>query len=374
MGKHQKVVHPPQENIEIKQLWNHLKTDLKDAMELFSPAFLVPVIISIILLCIFVLRLYIRWNVPCKSQKRLEGKTVIITGLGRATASELAKRGAKIILACRNQKRGEAVARIIRNKTGNEDINAYYLDLASLRSIKEFVYEFNSREPYLHVLINNAGYLGPKATTEDGYERTFGVNYLGHFYLSYLLKEKMKKCAPCRIVNVASSAYTIGKIDFEDLALTNYNIYKAYARSKLAQIQFTIEAHRRWSPDVVLSYAVHPGAVSTDLLRNWPGLKGKVLRMARNFLFKSPEDGCQTIVHCAVGEGLRDVSGNLFTNCAIVQTKKNIREKQVCRKLWDLSLHLCGLDDEIEKFSSESEDMEQNHNKPNPEQESKKSK
>lgn len=69
----------------------------------------------------------------------------------------------------------------------------------------------------------------------------------------------MKKCAPCRIVNVSSNAYTMGKIDFEDLAMKNYDIYKAYARSKLAQIQFTIEAHRRWSPDVVLSYAVHPG-------------------------------------------------------------------------------------------------------------------
>lgn len=80
MGKEQKIIHPPKENIEMKQVWKHLKTDLKDAMELFSPAFLVPVIIALILLGIFVLRRYIRWNVPCRSQKRLEGKTVIITG------------------------------------------------------------------------------------------------------------------------------------------------------------------------------------------------------------------------------------------------------------------------------------------------------
>lgn len=102
--------------------------------------------------------------------------------------------------------------------------------------------------------------MGPKATTDDGFEKSFGVNYLGHFYLTYLLKERLMKCAPSRIINISSDAYKKGRLDFDDLPLRNYNIYEAYARSKLAQIMFTAELHRRWSIDTVVSYAVHPGS------------------------------------------------------------------------------------------------------------------
>ena len=103
--------------------------------------------------------------------------------------------------------------------------------------------------------------MGPKATTDDGYERTLGVNYLGHFYLTYLLQDHLKKCAPSRIINVASDAIKQGKLDLEDLPLRNYSIYNAYSRSKLAQMMFTIEAHRHWYQDAVTSFAVHPGNV-----------------------------------------------------------------------------------------------------------------
>ena len=103
------------------------------------------------------------------------------------------------------------------------------------------------------------GYLGPKHSTEDGYERSFGVNYLGHFYLTYLLKDLMAKCAPSRIINVTSDSYVKGKLEYDDLPMKNYDMYKAYARSKLALMHFTVEAHRLWYPDVVMSYAVQPG-------------------------------------------------------------------------------------------------------------------
>lgn len=103
--------------------------------------------------------------------------------------------------------------------------------------------------------------MGPKATTDDGYERTLGVNYLGHFYLTYLLQDHLKKCAPSRIINVASDAMKKGKLDLEDLPLRNYTIYDAYSRSKLAQMMFTVEAHRQWYKDTVTSFAVHPGNV-----------------------------------------------------------------------------------------------------------------
>ena len=102
--------------------------------------------------------------------------------------------------------------------------------------------------------------MGPKATTDDGYERCLGVNYLGHFYLSLLLMEKLRKCAPSRIVNVCSDSYVRGKIDFDDLGmLRGYDPYKAYARSKLAQVVFNLECHRHFFSGCVWSFAVHPG-------------------------------------------------------------------------------------------------------------------
>ncbi|CAG2237390.1 Retinol dehydrogenase 12,Retinol dehydrogenase 13,Retinol dehydrogenase 11 [Mytilus edulis] len=172
---------------------------------------------------------------------------------------ELAKRNAKVIIACRNDIKGEAVARSIKIKTGNPFVYCSHLDLGNQRSIREFVQDFLSKESALHVLINNAAYMGPRATTDDGYERTFGVNYLGHFYLTYLLQDRLKKCGPSRIINIASDAIKKGKLDFDDLPLRNYDIYGAYARSKASLGMFTIEAHRRWFDDTVVSYAVHPG-------------------------------------------------------------------------------------------------------------------
>lgn len=310
--------------------------------------FAVPIIISVIILSVFLLRKYIRWNVECQSNNRIEGKTVVITGantgIGKATATELAKRGGRVILGCRDKAKGEAVALYIRSKTRNPDVYCYELDLASLASIKDFVDTFDHREPCLHILINNAAYMGPKDTTFDGYERSFGVNYLGHFYLTYLLSDKLKRSAPSRIINMVSDSYTKSKLDFEDLAFTNYDIYKAYGRSKLAMMVFTLELHRRLSADIVHSFAVHPGKVCTDLLRNWPGITGNVLRAFARVFFKSPEEGCQTVVFCAVADKLRELSGKVLENCSIYKVKSNVKDRDLGEKLWNVSLHLCGFD------------------------------
>lgn len=342
--------------------WKQLGSNVKEVFR--TPAFFVPVVISIVLLVLFFLRRYIRWTVKCPSKNDLDGKTVLITGgntgIGRATAFELARRNAKVVIACRNDIKGEAVARSIKIKTGNPFVYCSHLDLGNQRSIREFVDDFLLKEPVLHILINNAAYMGPKATTDDGYERTFGVNHLGHFYLTYLLQDRLKKCAPSRIINVASDALRKGKLDFEDLPMKNYNIYDAYSRSKLAQMMFTVESHRHWFHDAVSSYGVHPGAVSTDLLRNWPGIFGNILRTASRILFKTPEDGCQTIIYCAVANGLKKYSGNLFSECDLSSIPESVRDKDVCHRLWDVSLELCGLEKERHEVSPENIEEEAN--------------
>ncbi|KAK7088703.1 retinol dehydrogenase 12-like [Littorina saxatilis] len=336
------------------------KEELKEVVEDVKPVIILAALVAVVLLFIFFLRLYIRWGVECPSKNRLDGKTVIITGantgVGKATAIELAKRGARLILACRDRIKGEAVARIVKKKSGNQNVFAGRLDLASMRSIKEFVEEFNQNEAQLHILINNAGYMGPKAATDDGYERCFGVNYLGHFYLTMLLMEKLRKCAPSRIVNVCSDAYSRGKLDFSDLAmLKGYDSFSAYARSKLCQVIFNLELQRHFFSACVWSFAAHPGACNTELLRNFPGMHGKVLRAMARVLFKSPEEGCQTIVYCAVADGLRDFSGKLFANCKVVKLQDVAREKETGTKLWNTSLTLTGMDREYALYPEEGE-------------------
>ncbi|XP_062578912.1 retinol dehydrogenase 12-like [Saccostrea cucullata] len=324
----------------------------------FSLAILSTTLLSTVLLGLFLWRMYLRWTVQCKSENRIDGKTVIITGgssgIGKATGYELASRGARVILACRNQKLGDAVARKIAKKTGNYDVVAMYLDLSSLQCIRDFVKKVKENENKLNILINNAAYLGPKAATVDGYEKTFGVNYLGHFYLTYLLHDLLMKSAPSRIINISSNYYVKGKLDFDDLPLVNYDMFDAYTRSKLAMMHFTVEAHRMWSPEAIMSFVVHPGCVATDIMRRKTGLMGKFLRKFSEFMFKSPEDGCQTIVYCAVADGLREESGKFFENCKVVPTKNYVRDKSVCKKLWLLSLHLCGLDETHPEVKAEA--------------------
>ncbi|XP_048746862.2 retinol dehydrogenase 12-like isoform X2 [Ostrea edulis] len=315
----------------------------------FSLAIISTTILSSVLLGLFLWRMYLRWTVKCQSKNRLDGKTVIITGgssgIGKATGYELASRGARVILACRNEKLGDAVARKITKRTGNSDVRAMYLDLSSLHCIKDFVKKFQENENRLNILINNAAYLGPKAATVDGYEKTFGINYLGHFYLTYLLHDLLMKSAPARIINLSSNSYVKGKLDFDDLSLVNYEMFEAYTRSKMAIMHFTVEAHRMWFPDAIMAFSVHPGCVATDIMRLMPGLVGKFLRKFAGFMFKSPEDGCQTIVYCAVADGLKEESGKFFENCKVVPTIDCVRDKNICKKLWLLSLHLCALDE-----------------------------
>ncbi|CAL1535215.1 unnamed protein product, partial [Lymnaea stagnalis] len=216
-------------------------------------------------------------------------KTGATSGIGKSTAIELAKRGGRVLITGGDKAKVDAVARNIGKKTGNQHVNAHVLDLANLRSIREFCEDFNRDEKYLHVLINNAAYMGPKAATDDGLERSFGVNYLGHFYLTYLLTDKLKKNAPSRVINVVSDAYAKGQLDFDDIALNKgYSVYGAYARSKYAQMLWNLENHRRLYSSCIWTYGVHPGACATELMRNYPGVTGNILRVVSRFMFKPP--------------------------------------------------------------------------------------
>ncbi|KAM6048927.1 flotillin-2 isoform 1-T1 [Theristicus caerulescens] len=202
---------------------------------------------------------------PPRARPALRGRTAIVTGgsggIGAATALELARCGARVVLAARSVPRGEAAARRIRTETGNAEVRFMQLDLASLRSVRAFASAFLRQEPHLHLLINNAG-VSAGGTTEDGFSLSFQVNHLGHFLLTQLLLGRLQSCAPSRVVIVASSAHCAGRLHPDTLGRPPPGLlstFQDYCDSKLANVLHARELATRLQGTQVTCYAVHPG-------------------------------------------------------------------------------------------------------------------
>ncbi|OBS76383.1 hypothetical protein A6R68_17171 [Neotoma lepida] len=211
----------------------------------------------------------------------------------------------------------EAAAKDIRGETLNPRVRAQHLDLASLKSIREFARKIIKEEERVDILVNNAAVMRcPHWTTEDGFEMQFGVNYLGHFLLTNLLLEKLKASAPSRIINLSSLAHVAGHIDFDDLnwKTKKYDTKAAYCQSKLAVVLFTKELSRR--------------------------LQGPFFWL----LFKSPQLAAQPSTYLAVAEELESVSGKYFDGLREKAPSPEAEDEEVARRLWAESAHLVGLD------------------------------
>ncbi|KAG8198096.1 hypothetical protein JTE90_020921 [Oedothorax gibbosus] len=285
----------------------------------------------------------------CKSKKSVKNKTVIITGancgLGKATALDLAQRGARVILACRDQEKAHKALVDIRSKSSSGVLKVMELDLASFDSIRKFADEFMQSEDRLDILINNAGvFQCPYMTTKEGYEMQFGVNHLGHFLLTKLLLEKLKQSSPSRIVIVSSALYKRGNINFDTInSEKHYDKSMAYKNSKLANVLFTRELAKRLTGTGVSVYAVSPGMVWTNLGRymslNW--WKIAALAPLAWFFIRTPRQGAQTILHCAISEEAELESGSYYRNCEKEDFAKNAEDESVQKKLWEVSEALC---------------------------------
>ncbi|XP_077150434.1 dehydrogenase/reductase SDR family member 13 [Ranitomeya variabilis] len=285
----------------------------------------------------------------CGSDSSLAGKTVIVTGastgIGKMTALDMAKRGARVILACRVKETGEAAAYDIRTLSGNNQVLFMKLDLASIASIRSFCKTFLSSEPRLDILINNAGIEG-KGKTEDGFNLVFGVNHLGHFLLTHLLLDRLKQCSPSRIVVLASSLHSKGRIDFKNLNPSGESwmeVIQAYCDSKLANVLYARELANRLQGTDVTCYSVHPGVVRTHLGRNLPQWLMLPIYPIAWLLLKNPMEGAQTSIYCAVQEGIEMYSGRYFADCQVQQVKPHARDDAVAKKLWEVSEDLLGL-------------------------------
>ena len=276
-------------------------------------------------------------------ETRLDGKTVVITGantgIGIHTVIDLAKRGATVVMACRNITKGERAMKDAKDQSGSGNIDLMELDLTSLKSVKKFTEEFLAKYDKLHILINNAGVMMvPYSKTEDGFEMQIGTNHFGHFVLTNLLLKRLAESAPSRIINLSSSAHARGSINFDDINFENrsYSSISAYAQSKIANVLFTKELHKRVIDHGITTYAVHPGVVNTELGR-YSFLASVLYNTIGRLFAKTPVQGAQTTIYCAVKEDLESNSGGYFANCSLKESSRDSCNDNYAKRLWELS-------------------------------------
>lgn len=292
----------------------------------------------------------------CKSKNRLDGKVAIITGantgIGYETALDFAVRGATVILACRDLKRAHTAAARIIEQTKNNRIEVEHLDLADLDTVRDFANRMNKKLQRLDLLINNAGIMMcPLWRTKQGFEMQFGTNHLGHFLLTNLLLDLIKKTNKSRILNVSSLAHTFCDINWTDINWEkSYSPVKAYGQSKLANVLFTNELAKRLRDTSVAVFSLHPGSVRTELLRySGEGLFFLVpfmLKVVHPFwcvVSKTCWEGAQTTIHCAVSDEALDSNGKYFSDCHPKRPSSHARNSENATKLWKLSEQMVGL-------------------------------
>ncbi|XP_032590882.1 retinol dehydrogenase 12-like [Drosophila grimshawi] len=280
------------------------------------------------------------------------GKVVIVTGsnmgIGKETVLELARRGATVYMACRNKSKTEQALKEIIEQTGNNKIFFRELDLSSLKSVRKFVSNFKEEQDELHILINNAGViLETRGLTEDGFEMQLGVNHMGHFLLTILLLDLLKKSAPSRIINVSSLAHTNGEIKVDDLnSEKNYQGGKAYSQSKLANVMFTRELAKRLEGTGVSVNALHPGMVNTEIAKNFILAQTKLVRLFAKLLFmlftQDAKSGAQTTLYAALDPDLDGVTGQYFSDCKPKKVGHAATDEKVSQFLWEESMKWTG--------------------------------
>ncbi|MBC5793206.1 MAG: SDR family NAD(P)-dependent oxidoreductase [Nanohaloarchaea archaeon] len=293
----------------------------------------------------------------------LKSKKIIVTGansgLGFEAAKEFVLKGATVIMACRNMEKAEEAAEEIKSEDLEGSLDVLELDLASLKSIESFAEEYRKNHNELHVLCNNAGVMAiPRKETENGFEYQFGVNHLGHFALTSELVELLEKTeGETRVVNQSSGLHESGSLDFDDLMLEdNYDKWKAYGNSKLANILFTKELDRRLKENDlnIRSVACHPGYASTNLQYKGPEESGSRLRLlgmkvANSLFAQSAAKGALPMLYASTSP---DVQGGEYIGPGGFRNMRGYPEKQqpsneardleVAEKLWNRSEDLTG--------------------------------
>ncbi|GMI76484.1 hypothetical protein like AT4G23420 [Hibiscus trionum] len=281
--------------------------------------------------------------------------TAIVTGassgIGTETARVLALRGVHVVMGVKNMTAGREVKETIVKRNPDAKIDAMELDLSSMASVRKFAADFVSTGLPLNILVNNAGIMAtPFKLSKDGIELQFATNHVGHFLLTHLLLETMKKTAhgsktEGRIVNVSSRRH---KFSYQEGIRFNkindqsgYNSLSAYGQSKLANVLHANELARHLKEDgaAITANSLHPGAISTNLFRYNSLIRGLV-GLVGKYVCKNVEQGAATTCYVALHPQVKGKTGLYFADCNVAETSLQAHDSELARKLWDFSFSL----------------------------------
>jgi NAD(P)-dependent dehydrogenase (short-subunit alcohol dehydrogenase family) len=276
----------------------------------------------------------------------LAGKTFVITGantgIGKVTATELARRGAHVIVACRTPSKAQPVVDEIKRETGNDKVELVRLDLGDLSSVRTAAAEILAKNVPIHGLINNAG-LVARGLTKDGFELTFGTNHIGHYLWTRLLLDRLKQAGRARIVNVSSHSHYRAKSinwDAQKKPTKTITAMSEYEVSKLANVLFTKELARRLAGTDITTYAVHPGVVATDA---WRRIPPPFRWLVKRFML-TPEQGAQSTIVTATDPALGSQTGRYYSVGGKEKEPNRIADDvELAKTLWDKSAEWTGL-------------------------------
>jgi len=274
------------------------------------------------------------WPPDLPSQR---GKTAIVTGsntgIGLITAQELARAGARVHLACRNQEKARAAVETIKASVPDADLALLPLDLSSLEAIRTSAEAFLATGEPLHLLVSNAGLVTP-GLTQDGFELTFGVNHIGTVHFTNLLLDRLKASAPARVITVASRAHMRTKgIEFDQVRASTRSTtaFPEYAQSKLGNVLYSAELGERLAGSGVTTYAVHPGVVATDVWRRVPW----GFRHLMKLFMVTPEEGALTTLYCATAPELAEVTGRYYADSKERTPRGRGTDETLRKGLWE---------------------------------------
>ena len=272
----------------------------------------------------------------------MNGKVCLVTGatdgIGKVSARVLAEKGAKVIIVGRNPEKSATVLAELKSSSGNENIDLLMADLAVMQEVRDLAEQVISHYDRLDILLNNAGgYFAKHELTSDGLERTFALNHMSYFLLTNKLMELLKSSAPARIVNVSSDAHYGVDMEFENLnGEQEYKAWKAYQKSKLANVLFTYELLKKVPADITVN-CLHPGFVATNFGHNIGGFFGPVLKIAQRISAIDPEEGAKTSIFLCSAPEVKGVSGKYFYKCQPKTSSRESRNMDTGKRLWQIS-------------------------------------
>jgi NAD(P)-dependent dehydrogenase (short-subunit alcohol dehydrogenase family) len=275
------------------------------------------------------------------TEPTMHGKICLVTGatagIGKVTASALAAQGATVIIAGRNAQKTADTVREIRAVSGNQAVDFLMADFSDLQQVRELVSNFKKKYKRLDVLVNNAGgFFNTRKETAYGVEMTFLVNHLAPFLLTQSLMENLLASKPSRVVNVTSEAHRFDTMDFADLGFKRlYFGFRAYARSKLANLLYTYELDRRYGGEGICVNASHPGHVATDIWRtNFPVI-GPYLKRFMELFSLTPQQGADTVIFLASSPQVEGLSGKYFVRRKAEKSSRLSYDPRLAQKLWE---------------------------------------